>query len=125
MLNRELTQLSETSRSGNQVSEFISNTFLGGWVMPVLACSGCVMACLFLSPVSKNLSERRSTKSDMSPVSLRSALPSGKSQNRVSQVLQVPPVSLYPLRKKSLAKDLAHSESCPPQSGYSCWSEIR
>lgn len=29
MLNRELTQLSETSRSGNQVSEFIANTFLG------------------------------------------------------------------------------------------------
>lgn len=74
--------------------------------------SCCIMACLFMSAVSKNLSERRSTKSDMSPVSLRSALPPGKSQNRVSQVLQVPPVSLYgPLRKKSLAKDLAHSES--------------
>lgn len=29
MLNRELTQLSETSKSGNQVSEFISSTFLG------------------------------------------------------------------------------------------------
>lgn len=29
MLNRELTQLSETSRSGNQVSEYIANTFLG------------------------------------------------------------------------------------------------
>ncbi|XP_035986080.1 cAMP-specific 3',5'-cyclic phosphodiesterase 4D-like, partial [Fundulus heteroclitus] len=28
MLNRELTQLSETSRSGNQVSEFIASTFL-------------------------------------------------------------------------------------------------
>ncbi|XP_072775491.1 3',5'-cyclic-AMP phosphodiesterase 4C isoform X1 [Taeniopygia guttata] len=28
MLNRELTQLSETSRSGNQVSEYISSTFL-------------------------------------------------------------------------------------------------
>uniref|UniRef100_A0A3P8WR09 Phosphodiesterase n=1 Tax=Cynoglossus semilaevis TaxID=244447 RepID=A0A3P8WR09_CYNSE len=28
MLTRELTQLSETSRSGNQVSEFISSTFL-------------------------------------------------------------------------------------------------
>ncbi|XP_028442490.1 cAMP-specific 3',5'-cyclic phosphodiesterase 4D [Perca flavescens] len=28
MLNRELTQLSVTSRSGNQVSEYISNTFL-------------------------------------------------------------------------------------------------
>jgi hypothetical protein len=55
--------------------------------------------------VSKSLSERRSTKSDMSPVSLRSALPSGKAQNRVSQVLQVQ-VPLYPLRKKSAAKDL-------------------
>ncbi|XP_015235811.1 PREDICTED: cAMP-specific 3',5'-cyclic phosphodiesterase 4C isoform X5 [Cyprinodon variegatus] len=28
MLNRELTQLSETSRSGNQVSEYIASTFL-------------------------------------------------------------------------------------------------
>lgn len=55
--------------------------------------------------VSKNLSERRSTKSDMSPVSLRSALPSAKTQNRVSQVLQVQ-VPLNPLRKKSTAKDI-------------------
>ncbi|XP_057215644.1 rap guanine nucleotide exchange factor 6-like isoform X5 [Triplophysa rosa] len=59
------------------------------------------------STLSKNLSERRSAKSDMSPVSTRSGLSSAKSQNRVSQVLQVPPVSLYPLRKKSIAKDLA------------------
>lgn len=29
MLNRELSHLSETSRSGNQVSEYISSTFLG------------------------------------------------------------------------------------------------
>ncbi|KAI2588669.1 PDE4A isoform 8 [Pan troglodytes] len=29
MLNRELTHLSEMSRSGNQVSEYISTTFLG------------------------------------------------------------------------------------------------
>ncbi|KAK1796738.1 hypothetical protein P4O66_009753, partial [Electrophorus voltai] len=36
MLNRELTHLSEMSRSGNQVSEFISNTFLG----TRLRCSG-------------------------------------------------------------------------------------
>ncbi|XP_067231580.1 rap guanine nucleotide exchange factor 6 isoform X2 [Chanodichthys erythropterus] len=63
------------------------------------------------STLSKNLSERRSTKSDMSPVSMRSGLSSAKPQNRVSQVLQVPPVSLYPLRKKSLAKDLAASFS--------------
>lgn len=59
--------------------------------------------CYF--PVSKSLSERRSTKSDMSPVSLRSALPAGKAHNRVSQVLQVQ-VPLNPLRKKSTAKDI-------------------
>ncbi|XP_058613646.1 rap guanine nucleotide exchange factor 6 isoform X3 [Onychostoma macrolepis] len=59
------------------------------------------------STLSKNLSERRSTKSDMSPVSMRSGVSSAKPQNRVSQVLQVPPVSLYPLRKKSIAKDLS------------------
>ncbi|XP_055004391.1 rap guanine nucleotide exchange factor 6-like isoform X3 [Boleophthalmus pectinirostris] len=66
------------------------------------------------STLSKNLSERRSTKSDMSPVSLRSALPSAKTQNRVSQVLQVQvplnPLNqlnpLNPLRKKSTAKDM-------------------
>ncbi|XP_058270883.1 rap guanine nucleotide exchange factor 6 isoform X3 [Hemibagrus wyckioides] len=67
------------------------------------------------STLSKNLSERRSTKSDLSPVFTRSSLISGKSHNRVSQVLQVPPVSLNPLRKKSIAKDLmtAHSFSSP------------
>uniref|UniRef100_A0A8C5F8U9 Rap guanine nucleotide exchange factor (GEF) 6 n=1 Tax=Gadus morhua TaxID=8049 RepID=A0A8C5F8U9_GADMO len=57
------------------------------------------------STLSKSLSERRSTKSDMSPVSLRSALPSGKAQNRVSQVLQVQ-VPLYPLRKKIYGTNL-------------------
>ncbi|XP_029956464.1 rap guanine nucleotide exchange factor 6 isoform X2 [Salarias fasciatus] len=64
--------------------------------------------------LSKNLSERRSTKSDMSPVSLRSALPSGKAQNRVSQVLQVQ-VPLNPLRKKSTAKDIGTPNSNSPQ----------
>ncbi|XP_035522124.1 rap guanine nucleotide exchange factor 6 isoform X6 [Morone saxatilis] len=66
------------------------------------------------STLSKNLSERRSTKSDMSPVSLRSALPSGKTQNRVSQVLQVQ-VPLNPLRKKSTAKDIGTPNSNSPQ----------
>lgn len=66
-----------------------------------------IIFCHFLVIlVSKNLNERRSTKSDMSPVSLRSTLPSGKTQNRVSQVLQVQ-VPLNPLRKKSTAKDIA------------------
>ncbi|XP_075342778.1 rap guanine nucleotide exchange factor 6 isoform X5 [Odontesthes bonariensis] len=66
------------------------------------------------STLSKNLNERRSTKSDMSPVSLRSALPSGKAQNRVSQVLQVQ-VPLNPLRKKSTAKDIGTPNSSSPQ----------
>ncbi|CAL8365555.1 unnamed protein product [Lota lota] len=66
------------------------------------------------STLSKSLSERRSTKSDMSPVSLRSALPSGKTQNRVSQVLQVQ-VPLYPLRKKSTAKDINTPSAASPQ----------
>ncbi|KAK9536887.1 hypothetical protein VZT92_006640 [Zoarces viviparus] len=66
------------------------------------------------STLSKNLSERRSTKSDMSPVSLRSALPPGRTQNRVSQVLQVQ-VPLMPLRKKSTAKDIGPPTSHSPQ----------
>ena len=68
-----------------------------------------------MTTVSKNLSERRSTKSEMSPVSLRSTLPSSRAQNRVSQVLQNP-VTLNPLRKKSTAKELAVtlSESTSP-----------
>ncbi|XP_038563500.1 rap guanine nucleotide exchange factor 6 isoform X6 [Micropterus salmoides] len=66
------------------------------------------------STLSKNLNERRSTKSDMSPVSLRSTLPSGKTQNRVSQVLQVQ-VPLNPLRKKSTAKDIGTLNSNSPQ----------
>ncbi|KAL2095138.1 hypothetical protein ACEWY4_009857 [Coilia grayii] len=56
------------------------------------------------------------------------SLPSGKSQNRVSQVLQVPPVSLYPLRKKSVAKDLAHSSpqvQKKPSSAGEEWSGKR
>ncbi|KAM9450880.1 rap guanine nucleotide exchange factor 6 isoform 2-T3 [Clarias gariepinus] len=71
------------------------------------------------STLSKNLNERRAIKSDSSPVFTRSSLTSGKSQNRVSQVLQVPPVSLNPLRRKSIAKDLmiAHSRSFMRQDG--------
>lgn len=36
MLNRELSHLSEMSRSGNQVSEYISTTFLGKADLPFL-----------------------------------------------------------------------------------------
>uniref|UniRef100_A0A8B9EJY5 Phosphodiesterase n=1 Tax=Anser cygnoides TaxID=8845 RepID=A0A8B9EJY5_ANSCY len=41
MLNRELSHLSETSRSGNQVSEYISSTFLGEYP-PGGGCQGCL-----------------------------------------------------------------------------------
>uniref|UniRef100_A0A674A2X8 Rap guanine nucleotide exchange factor 6-like n=1 Tax=Salmo trutta TaxID=8032 RepID=A0A674A2X8_SALTR len=64
------------------------------------------------STLSKNLSERRYNKSDMSPVSLRSPLHGGKTQNRVSQVLQVQ-VPLYPLRKKSTTITVCISVSLP------------
>nr|XP_015204990.1 PREDICTED: rap guanine nucleotide exchange factor 6 isoform X4 [Lepisosteus oculatus] len=69
------------------------------------------------STLSKNLSERRSAKSDMSPVSSRSSLPSGKShqQHRMSQVLQVPTVNLYPLRKKGASKDIVSFSTSSPQ----------
>ncbi|KAG5843302.1 hypothetical protein ANANG_G00149350 [Anguilla anguilla] len=86
------------------------------------------------STLSKNLSERRSTKSDMSPVSLRSTLPAGKphAPNRMSQVLQVPPVSLYPLRKKSTAKDIAaaHNSGSPlvvkkPPGSAEEWTTVK
>lgn len=45
MLNRELSQLSETSRSGNQVSEFISSTFLGKSRYGLLGVRGNMLAC--------------------------------------------------------------------------------
>ncbi|XP_049576821.1 3',5'-cyclic-AMP phosphodiesterase 4C isoform X1 [Syngnathus scovelli] len=51
MLNRELSHLSEMSRSGNQVSEYISSTFLGEW-SHILITAGqhqqlnCVSVCV-------------------------------------------------------------------------------
>lgn len=67
------------------------------------------------STVSKHLNEKKSSRSDASPVSMRSSSTASKSHHRVSQVLQVPPVSLTPLRKKSVAKDLVigHNISSP------------
>ncbi|XP_072486070.1 rap guanine nucleotide exchange factor 6 isoform X6 [Notamacropus eugenii] len=69
--------------------------------------------------LTKNLSERRSTKSsEMSPVPLRSVGQNTKAHlhqpNRVSQVLQVPAVNLYPIRKKGSTKDhVAFGTSAP------------
>ncbi|XP_063786098.1 rap guanine nucleotide exchange factor 6-like [Pseudophryne corroboree] len=61
------------------------------------------------STLTKNLSEKRCAKSDMSPVLVRSASQTAKShihqQNRMSQVLQVPAVNLYPVRKKGPTKE--------------------
>uniref|UniRef100_A0A803VAY8 Rap guanine nucleotide exchange factor 6 n=1 Tax=Ficedula albicollis TaxID=59894 RepID=A0A803VAY8_FICAL len=62
------------------------------------------------STLTKNLGERRGGKSsEMSPVPMRSIGQTTKAhqhqQNRMSQVLQVPSVNLYPSRKKGLTKD--------------------
>uniref|UniRef100_A0A8C0FR33 Rap guanine nucleotide exchange factor 6 n=1 Tax=Bubo bubo TaxID=30461 RepID=A0A8C0FR33_BUBBB len=62
------------------------------------------------STLTKNLSERRGGKSsEMSPVPMRSIGQTTKAhqhqQNRMSQVLQVPTVNLYPSRKKGLTKE--------------------
>ncbi|XP_029113481.1 rap guanine nucleotide exchange factor 6-like isoform X1 [Scleropages formosus] len=68
------------------------------------------------SSSSKGLGERRSVKSDVSPVSHRPSIASGKSpQHRMSQVLLAPPVSLYALRKKGTAKDSGPHSPSPPQ----------
>ncbi|KAM7162815.1 rap guanine nucleotide exchange factor 6 isoform 4-T5 [Macrochelys suwanniensis] len=62
------------------------------------------------STLTKNLNERRGAKSsEMSPIPMRSVGQTTKAhlhqQNRMSQVLQVPAVNLYPIRKKGPAKD--------------------
>lgn len=60
MLNRELTHLSEMSRSGNQVSEYISNTFLGKALHPELSDDSkitingsLIPTSLYLCPISE------------------------------------------------------------------------
>ncbi|KAM4675109.1 rap guanine nucleotide exchange factor 6 [Discoglossus pictus] len=80
------------------------------------------------STLTKNLSERRSAKSDMSPAPLR---PSGQAtkvhihqQNRMSQVLQVPAVNLYPIRKKGPAKEHIPSTSGSPQKSVSMADDV-
>ncbi|TRY77682.1 hypothetical protein DNTS_004557 [Danionella cerebrum] len=84
----------------------------------------------YTTPVSKNLSERLSARSEASPVSLRSSSSSSRSQSRVSQVLQVPPVTLNPLRKRSFIREAgsgspqtlkkASEESCLKRSEDLC-----
>ncbi|XP_015669765.1 rap guanine nucleotide exchange factor 6 [Protobothrops mucrosquamatus] len=73
------------------------------------------------STLTKNLSERRGTKiSEMSPMPLRSVGQTTKAhlhqQNRMSQVLQVPAVNLYPIRKKGPAKDPSLGAGSPQKS---------
>ncbi|KAJ6667961.1 hypothetical protein lerEdw1_016282 [Lerista edwardsae] len=80
------------------------------------------------STLTKNLSERRGGKaSEMSPMPLRSAGQTAKAhlhqQNRMSQVLQVPAVNLYPIRKKAPAKDHVTFSSGSPQKSVSLSEE--
>lgn len=43
MLNKELSHFSESSRSGNQISEYICSTFLGKSSRPVSATFFCFL----------------------------------------------------------------------------------
>uniref|UniRef100_A0A663MRB8 Rap guanine nucleotide exchange factor 6 n=1 Tax=Athene cunicularia TaxID=194338 RepID=A0A663MRB8_ATHCN len=79
------------------------------------------------STLTKNLSERRGAKSsEMSPVPMRSIGQTTKAhqhqQNRMSQVLQVPTVNLYPSRKKGLTKE--HVTFSSPQKSLSLSEEV-
>ncbi|KAI1234064.1 hypothetical protein IHE44_0003774 [Lamprotornis superbus] len=76
-----------------------------------------------------NLSERRGGKSsEMSPVPMRSIGQTTKAhqhqQNRMSQVLQVPTVNLYPSRKKGLTKDHVTFSTGSPQKSLSLSEEV-
>uniref|UniRef100_A0A8B9FZ66 Rap guanine nucleotide exchange factor 6 n=1 Tax=Amazona collaria TaxID=241587 RepID=A0A8B9FZ66_9PSIT len=81
------------------------------------------------STLTKNLSERRGAKSsEMSPVPMRSIGQTAKAhqhqQNRMSQVLQVPTVNLYPSRKKGLTKEHVTFSTGSPQKSLSLSEEV-
>uniref|UniRef100_A0A8B9PM26 Rap guanine nucleotide exchange factor 6 n=1 Tax=Apteryx owenii TaxID=8824 RepID=A0A8B9PM26_APTOW len=81
------------------------------------------------STLTKNLSERRGAKSsEMSPVPMRSIGQTTKAhqhqQNRMSQVLQVPSVNLYPSRKKGLTKEHVTFSTGSPQKSLSLSEEV-
>ncbi|XP_043347089.1 rap guanine nucleotide exchange factor 6 isoform X13 [Dermochelys coriacea] len=81
------------------------------------------------STLTKNLNERRGAKSsEMSPIPMRSVGQTTKAhlhqQNRMSQVLQVPAVNLYPMRKKGLAKDHVTFSTGSPQKSLSLSEEV-
>uniref|UniRef100_A0A674K6N6 Rap guanine nucleotide exchange factor 6 n=1 Tax=Terrapene triunguis TaxID=2587831 RepID=A0A674K6N6_9SAUR len=81
------------------------------------------------STLTKNLNERRGAKSsEMSPIPMRSVGQTTKAhlhqQNRMSQVLQVPAVNLYPIRKKGPAKDHVTFSTGSPQKSLSLSEEV-
>ncbi|KAK5599600.1 hypothetical protein CRENBAI_018910 [Crenichthys baileyi] len=82
MLNRELSQLSEMSRSGNQVSEYISNTFL--------VLSGPE------EKLSPPLSDCRDMRREEGELSAQGRLPSGEIRSNKQNELELP----YPVQKQ-------------------------
>ncbi|KAM9311579.1 rap guanine nucleotide exchange factor 6-like [Gastrophryne carolinensis] len=80
------------------------------------------------STLTKNLSDRRCGKLDMSPAQLSPTSLTTKvhihQQNRMSQVLQVPTVNLYPNRKKGPAKDQMPNASGSPQKSVSMAEDV-
>ncbi|XP_077182977.1 rap guanine nucleotide exchange factor 6 isoform X4 [Paroedura picta] len=81
------------------------------------------------STLTKNVNERRGTKvSETSPMPLKSVGQTAKAhlhqQNRMSQVLQVPAVNLYPIRKKGPAKDHVTFSAGSPQKSMNLSEEV-
>ncbi|KAM9695401.1 rap guanine nucleotide exchange factor 6 isoform 3-T3 [Trichechus inunguis] len=79
--------------------------------------------------LTKNISEKKSAKSsEMSPAPMRSAGQTAKAHlhqpHRVSQVLQVPAVNLYPIRKKGQTKDPITLSTGLPQKVSGTTEEI-
>ncbi|XP_068134216.1 rap guanine nucleotide exchange factor 6-like isoform X2 [Hyperolius riggenbachi] len=78
------------------------------------------------STLTKHLSDRRCGKIESSPAHVSPANLTAKvhvhQQNRISQVLQVPTVSLYPILKKESPKD--HTSHDSPQKSVSISDDI-
>lgn len=54
MLNKELSHLSESSKSGNQISEYICSTFLGEFLSPFFSCPFVMTTRVATSTTARN-----------------------------------------------------------------------
>uniref|UniRef100_A0A8C8SCW6 Rap guanine nucleotide exchange factor 6 n=1 Tax=Pelusios castaneus TaxID=367368 RepID=A0A8C8SCW6_9SAUR len=120
-------KLYEDAQMARKVKQYLSNLNVETDEEKILIMSfQCEPA---YSTLTKNLTDRRGAKSsEMSPVPMRSVGQTTKAhlhqQNRMSQVLQVPAVNLYPIRKKGPAKDHVTFSTGSPQKSLSLSEEV-